>query len=197
MSNLSLIQEKKLLARLQAGEQAAVREFYDAFSARLYRCVIYPRLGVADLAEDVLRDTFLTAMEKIASVTWRERSLYYWLSRIAYNKVIDVHRGRKRTEKFVQGFAPHVELNAPDEDAESELIAEEQRRVLQSSLREALERLNPRYREAVELRFLGANSRELCAQRMQVSLGNFDVILFRALKRLRAILEEAQGEQTP
>ena len=52
-----------------------------------------------------------------------------------------------------------------------------------------LEQLNPRYREAVQLRFFENRSREDCAQAMEVTVGNFDVILFRAIKRLKTLYE--------
>jgi RNA polymerase sigma-70 factor (ECF subfamily) len=185
-------QEVRLLKRLQAGEAAAFREFYLAFSERLYRSVILPRVGVEDLAEDVLRDTFLTALDKIEGVRWQGRSLFYWLSRIAQNKIIDIHRANRRNERFVQGFTYYAELTAkrfagPEEalvDAQDSDGAKELARTL-------LEQLNPRYRKAVELRFLLGKSREECAAEMDVTVGNFDVIIFRALKRMRSLYEAA------
>ena len=195
MQQLTLKQEKRLLRRLQAGDRAAFRELYEAFSGRLYRAVIFPRLGVEDLAEDVLRDTFLTAYEKIGSVRWQSRSLYYWLSRIAHNKAIDVHRNRKRNERFVQGFTPFMELSSPGpKGPEERFLDEEAAGLAKDKIHAALDKLNPRYRRAVEMRFFEGIERQQCAEELEVTLGNFDVILFRALKRLRVIIE-TQGEQ--
>jgi RNA polymerase sigma-70 factor (ECF subfamily) len=56
-----------------------------------------------------------------------------------------------------------------------------------------LERLNDRYRRAIELRFLEELSRESCAAALDVKLGTFDVLLLRALRAFRkdwdAVLE--------
>ncbi|OIP29046.1 MAG: hypothetical protein AUK47_28395 [Deltaproteobacteria bacterium CG2_30_63_29] len=194
---LTLSQEQRLLKRLQSGEHAAFKELYEAFSNRLYRCVIFPRLGIADIAEDVLRDTYLTAFEKIHTVTWQDRSLYYWLSRIAYNKVIDVHRSNRRTERFVKGFTPYLELIGSASKGPDEMFLDEERiGRIQELVHRLVDGLNPRYQQAVRMRFFDGKSREDCAAELDVTIGNFDVILFRAIKRLKALYEtECEGEE--
>ena len=189
-AELSLKQEKRLLKKLQAGDQAAFATFYNAFAQRLYRAVIFPRIGVEDVSEDVLRDTFLTAFEKIGTVEWQNRSLYWWLSRIAHNKVIDVHRSRQRNDKFVQGYTPYLELSStPSPDPEDAYLSEEGAQMARTLVTRLLEQLNDRYRAAVELRYIKGLSRAECAETMDVTVGNFDVILFRAIKRLRTLHE--------
>lgn len=194
-SSLDLADEKRLLKRLKRGDRAAFRQLYDAFSARLYRAVIFPKVGLEDVAEDVLRDTFLTAFEKIDQVVWRDRSLYYWLSRIAYNKVIDFHRANKRTERFVQGFTPYVEQTQTAPNPEAQYLAEEATGRAQVVTRALLSELNPRYRQAVELRFFEQKDREQCAETMSVTVGNFDVILFRAIRRLKTLYERQHRDE--
>lgn len=185
---LTLDDEEQLLQRLQRGEQRAFRTLYDAFAQRLYRCIILPKLGLPDVAEDILRDTFLTAFEKIDRVRWQNRSLYYWLARIASNKVIDFHRANRRTERFVQGFTPYLELSNPGpRGPEDAYLSEEHLREVHTLIHTLLDRLNDRYRKAIELRFFEERSREECAQIMDVTIGNFDVILFRAIKRLKTL----------
>ena len=49
----------------------------------------------------------------------------------------------------------------------------------------AMDVLNDRYRQAVTLRLLEERPREECASTMGVTVGNFDVILHRALAALR------------
>jgi RNA polymerase sigma factor (sigma-70 family) len=194
LSALSLAEERALLERLHRGDKGAFRVLYDQFSMRLFRAVILPRVRLPDVAEDILRDTFLSAFEKICNVTWQDRSLYYWLSRIAYNKVIDFHRANRRSEKFVQGFAPYTELDQPPpQSPEASALADEHQRLTSALVHGLLDKLNPRYRQAVTLRFLDNKPREECASTMNVTVGNFDVILFRALQRMKA-LHDAGGE---
>ena len=58
-----------------------------------------------------------------------------------------------------------------------------------------LEAINPRYRRAIELRFLEDKSREECAGAMEVKLGTFDVLLLRALRAFRKEWDALVGEQ--
>ena len=46
-------------------------------------------------------------------------------------------------------------------------------------------RLQDRYRTAIELRLVQELSREDCAQRLGVTIGTFDVLLFRAVRAFR------------
>ena len=55
---------------------------------------------------------------------------------------------------------------------------------------QVLQALNPRYRRAIELRFLEEHPRERCAQLMEVKLGTFDVVLLRALRAFRKNWEQ-------
>jgi RNA polymerase sigma-70 factor (ECF subfamily) len=51
----------------------------------------------------------------------------------------------------------------------------------------ALQTMNPRYAQALRLRLLEDQDRELCAETMGVTVGNFDVILHRACKAFRKV----------
>ena len=56
-----------------------------------------------------------------------------------------------------------------------------------SAVNRALEKLNPRYAEALRMRLLEDRDREECADALGVSVGNFDVILHRAAKAFRKV----------
>ena len=56
---------------------------------------------------------------------------------------------------------------------------------------EVLDRIHPRYREAIRLRILEEKSREEAAQTLGVSIGTFDVVLHRAMAAVRKALARA------
>ena len=93
--------EAALVARAQSGDQAALRSLLMQHSDALYSRIILPRVGNAPVAEDILKATMLTAIEKLDSFQWRDRSVYFWLRQIAANKVIDYHRSNQRSRKLV------------------------------------------------------------------------------------------------
>jgi RNA polymerase sigma-70 factor (ECF subfamily) len=57
-----------------------------------------------------------------------------------------------------------------------------------------LERIHPRYAEAIRLRVLEERSREEAARDLGVSVSTFDVVLCRALAALRKALAREAGD---
>ena len=189
-----LEEERRLVERAQAGDRNALRPLFERYANALYSGVILPRLGDAASAEDVLKDTFVTAIEKIEQFTWQGRSVYVWLRQIAVNKVIDVHRRSSRAGRFLQALTEELPHETPPEDAADEtLIAEEERRRSQTRIGAALESILPRYREVILLRLVEELSREECARRLGVTVGHFDVLLFRAIRAFRREFGEKES----
>ena len=58
---------------------------------------------------------------------------------------------------------------------------------LRKMVTKSLSFLNERYAQALHLRFIEDLDREACAAAMDVSVGNFDVILHRAAKAFRKV----------
>ncbi len=180
-------EEKALVEAAQAGDQGALRLLLDRVSRPLYSAVILPRVGNAADAEDILRDTLLRAMERLNTFHWTGAGVFPWLRQIAIHMVIDhVRRTQRRNrleERFERQAADVMPLHHAG--AEEVLIEQQERAVSMRMMESALSELNERYRRAIELRLLEEKSREQCAEELGVTLGNFDVILHRALAALR------------
>lgn len=147
-----------------------------------------PRLANTAAAEDALAETFRSAIEKFGSYTPREAGLYPWLARIAANKAMDLHRARARSGRKLADLGRMLQpLLAPVAVADDLLELRADAEELQQRVEVALEGLNPRYRRALELRFLQEKSREECAQALEVKLGTFDVLLLRALRSFQKV----------
>ena len=182
---IPLDQEALVIRQLQSGDRQAAGELYQWYAARLYRQVILPRLPVRELAEDVLKDTFRIAMEKIGSYTTADRSVFFWLRRIAINRSIDVHRAHQRLRRQQERTTPaetaeRVMATPPPRPDRAPEVAETKAMVELS-----LSRINPRYATALRLRLIEERSREECAEALGVKLGTFDVLFHRAAKAFR------------
>lgn len=182
----SLESEREVIAALRDGDREALATLYGWYGDRLYRQAILPRLPIVELAEDVLRDTFRIALERITQFTLEDRSIFFWLRRIAINRALDVHRAHARTQRLEDKLVAEPEsapsgtpAPAPDRQVEVDETAD--------LVSEALALLNPRYAMALRLRLLEEQDREDCAKALGVSTGNFDVILHRASKAFRKI----------
>jgi RNA polymerase sigma-70 factor (ECF subfamily) len=181
----SIEEERAIVERLRGGDREAAGVLFQWFANGLYRRAILPRLPNREAAEDVLKDTFRIALERIDQFKSHDRSIFFWLRRIAINRSIDVHRARQRDRKASQYSETTIERTmsqpppAPDRAPE---IADTKELV-----EAALAQMNPRYAQALRMRLIEDHDREVCAQALDVTVGNFDVILHRAAKAFRKV----------
>ncbi len=181
-----LRRERKLLKRVRRGDRQAFGELYGVMAPALYRRVILCRVGQADVAEDVLAETFVTALRRIEDFQVQGKSVFSWLARIAVNKAMDVHRRRARGRRAQERLKNQAEPSTSEgSEAQALLIQRDDNQRQRERLAEVLAQLNPRYRKAIEMRFLKNMPREDCAEYLQVKLGTFDVLLHRALRSMQ------------
>ena len=183
---VELEEEHRLVEQAQQGNLDAMRPILERYAQPLYGTVILPRLGDAATAEDVLRDTLATAVEKIGRFTWQGKSIYPWLRQIAINKVYDIHRQSKRSRKLADAMVHEIAVESdPETHADAQLIADQERRAHRDRIDDTMQLLQDRYRTAIDLRLIQELPREDCAKRLGVTIGTFDVLLFRAVRAFR------------
>lgn len=182
----SLEEERQLIELAKDGNLDAMRPIFEKYANPLYSSVILPRLGDAATGEDVLRDTFHTAIEKLDKFRWTGRSIYAWLRTIAINKVYDVHRKSKRSMLLVEKISHEAATDPePDARADTMLISAQERTINRDRIDETLAAISPRYRLAIELRLIEELPRDECAEKMAVTTSTFDVVLYRAVRAFR------------
>ena len=192
--SVELEREQRLVEDAQRGNLDAMRPLLERYAQPLYGTVILPRLGNTATAEDVLRDTLATAVEKINRFTWQGKSIYPWLRQIAINKVFDVHRQSKRSRRLAEAMVHELPAETdPSTHADAQLMADQERRAHRARIDAAMAGLAERYRTAIELRLVQELTREECAKRLDVTIGTFDVLLFRAVRAFR----KQFGERAP
>lgn len=133
------------------------------------------RVGDADLAEEITARVFLKAVRKIAQC---RRSPAGWLWSIVRTELAGHFRRSRRGIVNVRG--PQA-ADPPDDHAERQ---EEQRR-MQSALAELPERL----RRILYMKFFQDMANTEIAEATGLSRSNVGVLVHRALKRLRALME--------
>lgn len=183
--------EKQLVRKAVEGDRQAFGQLYHEYAPRLFSRVLMPRLGNRAAAEDALSETFRTALERLHQFKPKGVSFYFWLSRIAMNKATDMHRVKARTHRALTSFHELVVPTRPkDMEPGKELEAQQELELVRARMAEVFEQLNPRYRQAIELRFLEDKSRQECAEILEVKIGTFDVLILRALRAFRKKWEE-------
>ncbi len=184
--------ERRAIARAQAGDPSALEALLVRHAEALFSSVILPRVGERALAEEVLEDTFVQAIENIGGFEWQGRSIFFWLRQIAVHRVIDAHRRRGRARRLEEALAAEASLYAAGEAADEALAEEQDRRRAAERIEAALRVLPERYARAIRLRLVEDRTREECARALDVQVATFDVVLFRAVRAFR----KAYGERT-
>ncbi|WP_052548245.1 RNA polymerase sigma factor [Enhygromyxa salina] len=184
--------ERELVERAQAGDQRAFRELYMLHANTVFRCAIMPLVRDRNLAEDLLADTFVRAMENLRRFTWQGKGLLPWLIRIGKNLCLDHLRKAGRTTAWPEGFEQQIP-DVSDSNAESLLGRSELSDALRERIDACMSDLNPRYRHVLELRMFEKRSRQYAAEQLDVTIGTLDVLLFRACKSFRKVYVRRYG----
>ena len=176
--------ERELVERAQAGDRRAFRQLYQLHANTVFRCAIMPLVRDRNLAEDLLSETFIRALDNLPRFRWQSRGLLPWLIRIGKNLCLDHLRKAGRTSAWPEGFEQQIP-DLSDSDSESLLGRAELSDVLRERIDTVMDDLNPRYRRVLELRMVQKRSRQESAAELDVTLGTLDVLLFRACKSFR------------
>lgn len=107
------------MARIAAGDRAALRQLYDATSAKLLG-VCLRILSDREESEDVLQEVYVTIWRRADRFEAARASVMTWISTIARNRAIDRLRARGPL-----AYAEPVEgLELADDQASAEALLE-------------------------------------------------------------------------
>ena len=173
--------ESHLIQRAKACDEEALGELYRRHANTIFRYVYY-RVGDKAVAEDMVGDVFVRALEGLASYQDTGRPFAAWLYRIAHARVVDHYRrqGRRRVEPLDEGLA------ADDETDPYRLAA------LRDDSRQAwaaVNRLTQDQQQVVSLRFIAGYSTAEVARLLGKTEGAVKALQHRALASLRRLLE--------
>ena len=140
---MSLLDDAGLLARVEAGDKAAMKLLYDRHSDALYR-FIKARIGDPFEAADVMQEVFIEIWRAAARFEARA-SPRTWIFGIARNKAVDRIR---RSSRLVLA---EPDATLPDEAPGPEFVAEAASDA--ERVRACVGRLSANHRSAVHLAF--------------------------------------------
>jgi RNA polymerase sigma-70 factor (ECF subfamily) len=171
------------LARRASHDPEAFSELYHRYLTPVYRYHL-ARTGSVQEAEDLTAQTFLTALEAVASFRG-QGSFKAWLFGIASHKLADHYRRRRDELSLDEAEDLHSPLPLPDEAAHNQL---EMRRVAR-----VLKLISPERAEALVLCLFGGLSLKDAARTVGKSEAAVKMLVHRGLcdlqERLAATLE--------
>jgi len=165
----------------RAPDEAAFRALYAHAAPRLLGYVRKVG-GRADLADDVVQETFLRYLRAEPPAMTEDQTMAY-LYRIATRLTIDHWRQMERERRW---------LGRPlDAEALDDVAAEPRAAGLDLDLEDALARLKPRERALLWLAYVEGRPHREVARMLGLAAPSVRVLLFRARRRLARILDEA------
>ncbi|APT88318.1 RNA polymerase sigma factor SigD [Corynebacterium frankenforstense DSM 45800] len=179
---------RRLVPDAVSGDRRALREIIRLIHPQVLR---YARAriggGRAPTAEDVAQEVCLAVANSISRYRDRGRPFMAFVYGIAFNKVADAHRAMARDHSVPTEEVPETGGHAEGPEA-AVLAADGGNRV-----RALLDSLGERARDIVILRVMVGLSADETAEIVGSTPGAVRVAQFRAMKRLRTLIEK-QGE---
>lgn len=164
---------------------AAFAAIYDHYFPRVYNYVRY-RVPDADTADDVTAQIFERALANIGRYCQEKAPFAAWLFAIARNAVNDQLRAQKRRTWLSLDILGDWVSPEPQP---GEVVAHQE---IRDALLAALPRLSERDRDLIALKFAAGLTNRRIAGLTGLSETNVGVILYRAVRRLKAELQ-SQG----
>jgi RNA polymerase sigma-70 factor (ECF subfamily) len=143
---------------------------------------VYIRCGYnRELAEDITQDIFIKVWEKRDTFNPNKSSLKNWVYVIARNQIIDKYRKKKI---FVSNIDEKIENTTGKEDSsiEDDLMLE--------GILKSMDRLKDSDKEVIVLRYIQDLEIEEIAQILGKSKNATKVMIHRALKKLKYIVNK-------
>jgi len=171
------LEEEELLYNIRSGSESAF-----TYLVNLYRDMVYSlcvnMLGDHTIAKDVSQEIFIKIFKAINRFEGNS-SLRTWIYGISYNKCLDELKKRKRFTKFKELFSYKVTSQSYQKHTFENTIVVN-----------AMESLRPEDKALLTFYYLEEMNLEEISEIVAISENTLKTRLFRARKKLRAILEK-------
>lgn len=170
-----------LLARVAAGDQAALGDLYDRYGRQVYALALR-MLADGAAAEDVTQDVFVKLWRNAARFDPERGRAGSWILHMAYTTTVDLVRARRKA------MPGRFETPADEPDPTADTADHAETAVMGAQVKTALMRLPPEQRQALELAYFGALSHQEIAGRLGIPLGTVKGRVRLGLEALRQFL---------
>jgi RNA polymerase sigma-70 factor (ECF subfamily) len=186
--DLAHLSDEALLSLVASSDDLALAELYDRFGRVAYGLALRILRDEA-LAQDAVQEAFLAIWRSADRFLAERAKASTWILTLVHRRAVDLVRreDRRRGEPLESAAEP-----VAPETTEDEATTGFERRVVQ----EALRRLTPEQREALELGYYGGLTQTELAERLGLPLGTIKSRMFTGLSRLRDLLAEAGLERS-
>lgn len=174
-----VLAEWEVVRRAQGYDEEALRMLYEMYYPKVYNYA-FLQMGDVQAAEDLASDVMLKVLESLRAYRFRGLPFGAWVFRIARNRLIDLHRRRKRRGEVDLSETLAGSLANPQSLAE--------RALERGQLQVALKHLTDEQRQVIVLKFIEGFDNRSIGRIMGRSEGAIKSLQHRALAALRRVL---------
>lgn len=181
--------DQELIERVLSGDSVAFEHLFNRYRDSIYQLYMQRTAGNADDASDLLQETFVKVYLNLQRYNSRF-TFGQWIYTIARNTFIDYTRRRRDDTISIDNVNEGINLSASlgGPTPEEHLITHQS----QSQLEGFLEKMSPRYRELIELRFFREFSYEEIAAKLSLPMGTVKTQIHRAREQLCRFITESK-----
>jgi RNA polymerase sigma-70 factor (ECF subfamily) len=174
-------------------DQKAYAELMERYREPIY-FMLLKMVNNKDDAEDLTIEAFGKAFRRMHQYT-PQFAFSTWLFKIATNNCIDyIRKKRIKAISIDQGFSTEdgdtIEISVKDAVLDPAEAMQKEERI--KKMREIVDKLNPRYRRLVEMRYFDELAYEEIAEELNLPLGTVKAQLFRAREFLFQMMQNSK-----
>lgn len=185
-------EDRELVKRMRAGEQAAFDVFADHYIPALYRFAA-ARLGAhRELTRDIVQATVCRVIERLDSYRG-EAPLFTWLCACCRNEIAGHFRRESSRPTLEFGVQEAPEPVASESESPETVFLDME---MSSLVHMALDLLPPRYASALQWKYLDGLSVNEIGERLSIGSKAAESLLSRAREAFRTNYEQIAGTRT-
>ncbi|HRN93248.1 MAG: sigma-70 family RNA polymerase sigma factor [Chitinophagales bacterium] len=189
-------EDMELVVLAQQGNQQSFAKLMERYRDSIYFMVL-KMVHNRDDAEDLTQEAFSKAFNSLSNYS-AEYAFSTWLFKIATNNCIDfIRKKRLQTTSLdsstitnEEGESPTIAVADYNPNPEQSIIKEQRA----ARIREVIEKLSPKYKQLIEMRYFDELSYEEIAAQLDLPLGTVKAQLFRAKDLLFNLLKSTQAK---
>ena len=185
--------DQQLIGRALEGDPVAFEQLFNRYRAAIYQLYIQRTSGNSDDAHDLLQETFIKVFVHLHKYN-PDYTFGQWVYTIAHRTFIDYTRKLRDNLVTIDQAATGSPANMPVSalPTPEELMINDQ---TGAQLKACMERMAPKYRTLIDLRFIKEFSYEEIAEQLRLPLGTVKTQIHRAREQLYNMLVGTQGNR--
>lgn len=171
------------ISKLRAGNQQAVRQWFEQYADPLYTLVFYKVGRDADIAADIVQETFLSALKRIKDYEPARGNMFAWLSYLSRNCIKKATKEKRRTVSYqVDDLSVGSKLSDALKQLTTQPLPEDvlARAETAELVRTTLGSIPARYRDALRQYYYQQKSIQEISESCQMRVGAVRTLLHRA-----------------